>query len=158
MAVLLIAGCGIFTPREIAVVPRVDTGTSDPFRFRILLEGTGEMFEPGTWQDFFHTDCHYSNINLGSIDYNRSDLVNHLEQELQLHPAITVTWQTTQSFSRDADRIVINNVRYSVLDSTAADPVLGEGSCDFEIIRDAGSSAWQIRLWKDLSSKSIFSP
>jgi hypothetical protein len=158
VAMNLCIACGVFTPREIATQPAVQTETVDPFGLSRLLEGTGATFSRFAWQEFFHLNLKYTNVNIGSDEYTKEALVNHLQQQLDVSPGIMVTWEEPQSVSQEADRITLTNVVYVVTDSSASDRALFSGSSDFEIIRDASASVWRIIIWKDLSANSFFSP
>lgn len=149
--------CGLFLPRDDFEAPLDGTVKKDPFNFKELLSGSGVSFSETDWSMFFDDSLRYINIRAENIVYGKSMMITHLNKQYQIHPYINVKWTKEDGFQFKPDTIILNHVRYSVVD-TIQNITLSSGISEFIFIKDK-SDDWRILQWiDDPEGISFFSP
>ena len=143
----VVAGCGIFTPRDDFETPEVTTSVGDPFHFADLLKGSGEQFSKLDWNDLFDEEFKYTNIRLADIVYDKQALINRLELQHEIFPGVVVNWKNEESPLINVDMITLN-VSYSIATTESPETPLFSGNSGFVIVRGS-DNIWRIRSWTD---------
>lgn len=149
--------CGLFLPRDDFEAPLDGTVKKDPFNFKELLSGSGVSFSETDWSMFFDDSLKYINIRAENIVYGKAMMITHLNKQYQIYPYINVKWTKEDGFQFKPDTIILNHVRYSVVD-TILNITLSSGISEFIFIKDK-SDDWRILQWiDDPEGMSFFSP
>jgi len=155
---LILTGCGIFSPRDEFEKPSKDSTKEDSFNFSSLIGGTGYRFSnPGNLNELFSDDFFYKDINSGEhVRYTKNRLITCLEQ-LKID---SVVWSKGNGERRiQGDSIFINNFEYSVFIPGVYDLAAYSGISNFRIVKI--DMSWYIASWTDIPSseaKSFFAP
>ncbi|HON09888.1 MAG TPA: hypothetical protein PLE24_03385 [Chitinispirillaceae bacterium] len=154
---VVMAGCGIFTPRNQFEEPLFIIET-DRFSFSKLLENSGENFTSLHLDELFTESFTYKDINSrGGLPYDKNQIKDRLRQIESEYPDLRIEW-VDSSFTRKGDSIFLEQTGYAVfLDKNSLAPDF-TGSSNFALARSTG---WQICRWIDMPSgneKSFFAP
>ncbi|MCX7726078.1 MAG: hypothetical protein N2053_04440 [Chitinispirillaceae bacterium] len=155
--ITILFNCGLFLPRDDFEPPLDGSLKKDPFNFRELLAGSGVSFSETDWSMFFDDSLRYINIRAENAVYGKSTMITHLNKQYQIYPYIKVNWMREDGFQFKPDTIILNHVRYSVID-TVMNTTISNGISEFIFIKDK-SDDWHILQWlDDPEGASFFSP
>jgi len=159
LQLLLLASCGIFSPRS-SEPPPPGSPRVDPFNFSAIMAGTGHDFTQLSLSEYvnlFVEGLIYDDFNSGPS--TKLLLISKLQSIETQYAKIKVQWTTGQIWtSADNDTMKLSGLKYYIFtDSTSGVPA-DSGSSNFTVVNNQD---WLICQWTDVPArqgKSFFAP
>jgi hypothetical protein len=160
LQLLLLASCGIFSPRS-SETPEVP-GRVDPFNFSAIMAGTGHTFTQlslSAYENLFvDHDSVYDDYNSGL--YSKAQLISKLQTIQTQYENIQVQWGAGQIWtSADNDTVKLSGLKYYIFtDGNTNGAPADSGSSNFTVVNNQD---WLICQWTDIPArqgKSFFAP
>ena len=156
---LLMASCGIFSPRS-SETPEI-SGRVDPFNFSAIMAGMAINFTQlslSAYENLFVDAFVYDDFNSGPS--SKAPLISKLQTIQTQYENIQVQWGGGQILtSADNDTIYLNSLKYYIFtDGNTNGTPADSGSSNFTVVNNQD---WLICLWTDIPArqgKSFFAP